>query len=156
MHIADKAMSQLSELARTFLPAFRRAFPEVGASERLEEGNLWITIPARCAEVGPLEVMVDSEEATVYLGEHTHTHISPWTHADVGADVNTTVTAATIDYVSDVLADKVVIWSHYVEGQQVSGGAYHREVEEPTWRPSGAAAYLWSGAKVSVADPDAD
>ena len=156
MQIADDAIPQLSELARSLLPAFRRAFPDVGASERVEEGNLWITIAALSADVGPLEVMVDSEEATIYLGEHTHTHISPWTHGDEATDANSAITDATIDYVSDVLADRVVIWSHYVDGQQVSGGAYHREVEEPTWRPHGAAAYLWSGAKVSAADADAD
>ena len=152
MPISDELLVQLPALAQTLLPAFRQAFPEVGATERVEEGHLWIAIPARAAEVGPLEVMVDDEEATIYLGAHTHTHISPWSYGDETTDPRTAVTEATIDYVADVLADRVVIWSHYVDGRQVSGGAYRRDLEGPTWRPPSAAGYLWSGVRHLAAD----
>lgn len=153
MQIPEQLLAQLPPLAQTLLPAFRRAFPEVGASERVEEGHLWIVIPARAVEVGPLEIMVDEEEATVHLGVHTHTHISPWSYGDESADPHATVTEGTIDYVAAVLADRVVIWSQYVNGRQVSGGAYDRELAGPTLRSPMAAGYLWSGARHLPTEP---
>ena len=146
MHLSAEALGSLPELAQAFLAAFSQSFGGLGTSTRIEGSELWLTIPARAAVAGPLDVMVDDTEITVYLGEHTHTHISPWSVIDERGEPHAAVTTAAIAYLRDVMADEIVMWSQHVDGQQVSGGTFRRSASSSSW-PEDVPAYLWSGAR---------
>jgi hypothetical protein len=147
MRLSESEVQNLSRLAQTFLVRFRQTHDQVGATERVEDGDLWIHVPARAAAVGPLEIQVDSTEVTIYLGEHTHTHISPWTCDDGKGQPERCVTDAAVDYLSDVFRDEIVVWSHYQDGRQTSGGTFRRSITSSGRLPDMAEAYLWSGVR---------
>lgn len=113
---------------------------EEAFSDRLE-----VTIRGASPAIGDVTVYSDSDELTVYVGEHTHCHFSLYMHQDrPTAEAADAVVAETLAFLSDLFADRIVVWSRSDAGVP-SGGTFHRDMEPELLEP-GAKAYLWSGA----------
>ena len=68
MSIAPEQVQKLPIFAQTFLALFRERPSLRHAREELRGNDLWLVIPARDEAVGHLEILVDANEATVYVG----------------------------------------------------------------------------------------
>jgi hypothetical protein len=133
----DPLGKRLLEVLRAggLLEPFDEAF-----SDRLE-----ITVPG-ASPVGDLTVLSDADELTVYVGEHTHCHFSLYMYQDRSpAEAIDAVVEEAVGFLSDLLADRIVVWSRSVDGVPASGGTFRRDVAPERLEP-GAKAYLWSGA----------
>jgi hypothetical protein len=93
-----------------------------------------------------LEIQVDGDEITMYLGHHTHCHFSLYM-VDTDPDPEEKISAEAVKLLTDLLDDRVVIWSQIVGGKPTSGGSYYLG-EKQTLRPVGAESFLWSGKRV--------
>ena len=114
---------------------------EEAFSDRLE-----VTVPGASPAIGDVTVCSDSDELTVYVGEHTHCHFSLYMHQDRSAsEAIDAVVQETVAFLSDLLADRIVVWSRSVAGVPSSGGTFRRDMAPSLLEP-GAKAYLWSGA----------
>jgi len=110
-------------------------------SDRLE-----ITIRGPSPAIGNVMVYSDSDELTVYVGEHTHCHFSLYMHRDrSNVEAIHAVVEETVAFLSDLLADRIVVWSKSVAGTPSFGGIFRRDMA-PELLQAGAKAYLWSGA----------
>ncbi len=98
-----------------------------------------IRVAAAASEVGDLEIVDDGDEYTVYIGRHTHTHFTPDQSLDRETEEATTLEGL-LQYVNDILSDKVVIWS----SPSGSGGTFDASLG-PGWRHPDARYWLWSG-----------
>jgi len=103
----------LKPLPRKLLAAFREAFPDLGHSEAVDRGTPLLTVPARHPESGDLRLWLQSDEVAIGVGERFHTHVATYLYdfADLGAKEDAVVEEV-IDYVRDVLADRVVMSAH--------------------------------------------
>jgi hypothetical protein len=82
----------------------------------------------------------------MYLGHHTHCHFSLYM-VDTDPDPEEKISAEAVKFLTDLLDDRVVIWSQIVGGKPTSGGSYYLG-EKQTLRPVGAESFLWSGKRV--------
>ena len=81
-------------------------------------------------------------------GHHTHCHFSSY-DGDGAADDLATCEQA-VEFLEDVLGDRVVIWSVIrPDGRRGSGGTYGLG-KTPNFVEAGSDAFLWSGKKVDV------
>ena len=89
--------------------------------------RLIIRIPPQSDRVGALEVWVERNTATVFVGDHTHTRFGPWAQPMAEGELGRTAANDVIGFVADVRADRMVIWSSRRDSQTGEGGTYHRE-----------------------------
>ena len=74
-------------------------------------------VAARCDDVGDLVVSCENSEITVYVGDVTHCHFTPFAAYDNVPEYTETECAAdAVQFVADVVNDKWIIW-------KVPGGA---------------------------------
>ena len=140
----------LSPLAQRFLSRLRGTLPGA-ASERLTDDGLLVRVEPRAPVVGPLEVVVD-EEVTVHIGDHTHSHIAPYLYGQPNdPEAMLQAAEAAVEFLADILRDRVVIWSRRIEGQVRAGGSYRVGTEQ---RVSALAteAWLWSGRAIPIGE----
>jgi hypothetical protein len=148
MSISPEQVYRLPSFAQTFLALFRERASFSRGREELRGDDLWLVIPARDQAVGDLEILVDASEVTVYVGHHTHCHFSSYDGDGPAEDLATCKQAA--DYLDDVLADRVVIWSvRRPDGKRGSGGTYSLG-GTPRFVDARSDAFLWSGKRVDV------
>ena len=148
MSITPEQVQKLSSFAQTFLALFRERPSLRHGREELRGDDLWLVIPARDEAVGNLQTLVDANEVTVYVGHHTHCHFSSYDGDGAAEDLATCEQA--VEYLEDVLGDRVVIWSvRRPDGQRGSGGTYSLG-RTPRFIEAGSDAFLWSGKKVDV------
>ena len=140
----------LSPLAQRFLSRLRGTLPG-SASERLTDDGLLVRVEPLAVAVGPLEAVVD-DEVTIRIGDHTHSHIAPYLYGQP-SDPEAVLQAAeaAVEFLADILGDRVVIWSRRVDGQVRAGGSYHIGTEQ---RLSALAteAWLWSGRAIPIGE----
>jgi hypothetical protein len=154
MALAPEQVAKLDPLSAAFLAALRSSPLGTLCQESFTD-RLQLTIPAKAPSVGDLRISGDGSELTVYLGEHTHSHFALYMFADLPrSEAISGVVSQTLKYLSDVVSDQVVVWSHVVNGRVVAGGSYGRSSGPGPLkvRPE-ADAYLWSGARVLLPRP---
>ena len=140
MRLSDAEYDQLDQLSRVFIDGFRTRFPAVTADEQFTD-RLEVTVAAAVPEVGPLRIMLDGDEITIFVGDWTHCHFSVFMSA---AGAVTEVCTHALDFVADLLADRVVIWAYSENGRRRRDGTYPLGAP-PRWAIGGAAQILWSG-----------
>lgn len=122
----------------TLLPAVHARFPERRPSAGSSSEEV-VKFPAAHPGFGDLVVLDDGHEATIVLGTLMHTHIDG--HAGrVAVDVDREVTEAVLEFLDDLFADRIVVWS--VPGQS---GGYYYVGGSATQVPQEARVFVWSG-----------
>jgi hypothetical protein len=148
MSLLPEQVNRLPAFAQTFLALCRERGSLSSGRAELRGHDLWIVIAAQAGAVGDLEILVDANEVTVYVGHHTHCHFSSYEGDGPAEDLATCEQAA--DFLEDVLADRVVIRSvRRPDGQRGSGGTYSLGTR-PRLVDAGSDAFLWSGKRVDV------
>jgi hypothetical protein len=138
----------LSPLAQQFLARLRAVLPGV-ASEAHTHDGLTVRVEPAAAPVGALEAVIE-EEIRVSLGDHTHQHIAPYLFGDARDPAAMLAAAeAAVEFIADVLADRVVIWSARRNGRVWAGGTCYPARGELLGRLA-TEAWLWSGRAVPL------
>ncbi|MEP6574725.1 MAG: hypothetical protein ABJD11_18635, partial [Gemmatimonadota bacterium] len=123
--------------------------PGINAQMNLTD-RLIIRIPPQSERVGALEVWVEPNTATVFVGDHAHTRFGPWSQPMAEGELGRTAANDVIGFVADVLADRMVIWSSRRDSQTVEGGTYLREHDlGELGAPEAAEHFVWSGREVA-------
>jgi hypothetical protein len=108
-------------------------------------GVLRPTLLIRAAHlaVGDLTVIDDGGEATVYIDEHTHHHVSPYDDELSEADKRRWIVENVTDFLVDLFSNRIVIHIH-VDGRS---GGWERVEEAPKAVPRGREGrfLVWSG-----------
>ncbi len=109
--------------------------------ERIDIGNPpdpVMTFQSAHPDVGDLAIMDDVDEATIYIGEITHSHFSCYDSEISEEERAQIIIEDLISFLDDLFADRVLIWAKDTHGgwRTLSGDT----VLEPNARN-----YLWSG-----------
>jgi hypothetical protein len=145
MRLDEETISKLDPLSQVFLRKVRPALSGVPYREEVTD-RLRITVRAASAMVGDLEIHLDGDEITMYLGHHTHCHFSLYM-VEGEPDPEEKISAEAVTFLRDLLDDRVVIWSQSVGGKPSSGGSHYLGANQ-TLKSTGADSFLWSGKRV--------
>ena len=156
MTLDDAQLVRHDALAQAFLRQLRTlvptsAFEEVEAHPHGRDPVLVVRIPAASPAVGDVLVHSDGNELTTQVGDHTHRHTGVYLFGDAVDPVAIDAAACSdAEWVRDLIADEIIIWSRRVEGDVVVAGgavadgddrtAYHRLM-----RVLATEAWYWSG-----------
>jgi hypothetical protein len=128
-------------LGRRFLAACREALAGADYQEAFTD-RVTVTIPAASPAVGDLTIYSDGDELTAIIGDHTHCHFPLYMHEDKSRELACdAVVREALTFVLDLLADRIVVWSKWVDGKPTSGGTFYRD-RSPDWMTAGATSYL--------------
>jgi len=107
----------------------------------IEDSNFELRIEAPNAAIGFVSIADDGDEATVELGEMTHSHFNPY-DASLSDEARAKwVTGAVLEFLEELFADQVVVWS----AGRGNGGGWRVLEEGCAWEiPADASAHLWS------------
>jgi hypothetical protein len=144
IRLDEETISKLDLLSQVFLRKARVVLSGIPCREEVTD-RLRITVPGRSV-IGDLEIYLDGDEITMYLGHHTHCHFSLYM-VDKDPDPEEMISAEAVKFLTDLLDDRVVIWSQTVDGKPMSGGSYYLGAKQ-TLKSSGADSFLWSGKRV--------
>jgi hypothetical protein len=132
--------SSLSLLAARYLVSFGIAF--------YNDANGDVRVRALCNDVGDLVLSFADSEISVFIGNITHRHFTPFpAHGKLAAYTNEDCARDAIQFISDVLNDKWVFWklSNGAGGCYMPGGNDESSADAPL--PGDAASlFVWSGA----------
>jgi hypothetical protein len=125
-------------LRELVIPILLRKFGEkqfvVGVDEQIA------IFPPAHRDFGELSILDDGNEVTVSVGRLTHTHFGPVEDVSVTADVEETILRPLIEFLEDLLADRLLVWC--VPGKC----AGYQDVSDETERvPKEAMTFVWSG-----------
>ena len=115
-------------------------------------------VPAASATVGDLLIYSDGTELIAFIGDHTHEHTGVYMFGKPSdpAAVEQAATAVA-EWVRDLLADRIVIWSRRTPDHKVRAGGtqrLHSTTTRPVlWRHFATEAWLWSGRAFPLTDP---
>ena len=125
-------------LAKALVTRLAPRFSERGLE--IHEGpHPVVTIPAAHPEVGDIAIDDDGDELTLHLGHHTHSHFSPFDYSRPVAEYADALVDQVVEFLDEVLADRIVIWS-----STRGGGSYPRGERDPLGFAD-ARHYVWSG-----------
>ncbi len=98
---------------------------------------------AKHPDVGQLHIMDDGCEATIFVGEITHSHFNPYDSELNQEGIDLAVTESVLDFLEDVFADRMLLWKARNGG---SGGCQSLGFEEVSKELiEKADCYVWSG-----------
>jgi len=124
------------------VPALKAAFPAAGM--RIGSPPEPIAIfPAKCAEVGDVQIYDDGDEATVVIEHVTHHHTNPYDPEMTPNERAQWVTHEVVEFLRALFDDRVFLWSR----QQGQGGGGSRQPFEgviPDNVPEDADMFVWS------------
>jgi hypothetical protein len=112
-------MSELTTLAKH---AVQENFPDLAVSFG-EPPNVIVTVAPKHPEFGPIEVMDDEVEFTVYCGRFTHVHLSNYDDGITPAERRGRLVESLIAFLREVFADRMVFWGSHRGG----GGCRQRD-----------------------------
>lgn len=99
--------------------------------------------PAKDERTGDLTVCDDGDEATVYIGDITHTHFNPYNPQLSQEEIDKEVTDDVLVFLEDMFADKILLWKSRESG---SGVCQNLDFTEGSLELCENAEYfLWSG-----------
>jgi hypothetical protein len=93
--------------------------------------------------VGELAICDDDTEATIHLGELTHSHFNPYDAALSREEVAHRVVDDVVEFLHELFSDRVLIWS----APDGKSGGWQRPFENivPGDAPLGQNSFVWSG-----------
>ncbi|MES2468005.1 MAG: hypothetical protein V4675_11935 [Verrucomicrobiota bacterium] len=94
-------------LAFHITEALRSAFPEVPFILSSPPDPV-ATLDGPCAELSPLQICDDGDEATIYLGTTTHGHLGCYDEGLSEDQKHRQIADDVIDFVRDVFSDRIV------------------------------------------------
>lgn len=161
MRLSDAELARHDALARAFVRQLRpvlsrEAFEEVELRPTEGKPVLVVRVPAASPAVGDLLVYSDGTELTTFVGDHTHEHWGAYLFGKTDdPSAIGKAAAAVAEWVRELLADRVVVWSRRAEDRRVlAGGA--RAVADGAGAQFGLGrllateAWLWSGQPVPI------
>jgi hypothetical protein len=93
-------------------------------------------------EVGDIVIHDDGREATVYVGNFTHSHFSHYEEGIAAAQAAEKVADDIVDFLEKLFADEIVMWGCHHR----SGGWYRRGLKAKTPFPNQRGKeYVWTG-----------
>lgn len=143
--------ARLDSLAREFLSVLRSRIDarlyRTEFSDRLK-----VTFPARHPETGDLVAWLDGDDVTVAIGLGFHTHFPTFVEDELPVDKRERAAAGeAIAYIEELLADRIVLRLHFVNGEIRSGGTSPVDCPAEPLAP-GDKEYLWSGPRPDTAN----
>jgi len=135
-------------IREVLVPALKESFP-TRPFDRGELPNCIARFAAEHPAVGDVEITDDDTEATVYIGNITHRHFNPYDPSLSPLDLARTVSGEVIQFLTDLFADRVLLWAAPGGGQ--SGCQYPFDGAVPTERPSDSNLFVWSGPLAQTA-----
>lgn len=124
------------------IPMLQQRYTDKGVQINLS-GNPIAVFPAKHPAVGGIEIYDDGDEATVYIGDITHTHFNPYNHELTQDEIDQEVSEEVIGFLEDIFADQILFWKSKHSG---SGGWQHIDLRETSIGLDEEAEYfLWSG-----------
>jgi hypothetical protein len=112
------------------------------------DANGDVRVPALCNDVGDLVLSFADGEISVFIGNITHRHFTPFAaHGKLAAYSNEDCARDAIQFVSEVLNDKWVIWklSNGTGGCFIPGGDDESSADAPLAGET-PSTFVWSGA----------
>jgi hypothetical protein len=128
-------------ISDVLLPVLEERFPGRGLRRGVAPDPV-ATFPAAHAAVGDLAILDDGGEATVFIGELTHSHFNPYDASLTPKELAEEVTRAVVDFLEALFDDRVVIW---LASDGASGGWSTLESGAPPDSHPGARNFVWSG-----------
>jgi len=132
----------MGAITATLLPMLKQTFPERAMRAGTPPDPV-ATFPAAHPDVGDLRIWDEGDEATVAIGEITHSHFNPYDSSLSADQIAARVSAEIVDFLEDLFADRVLLWSSGIAGsggwQQIPANA------PPQFMGSNARTYHWSG-----------
>jgi hypothetical protein len=140
---------RLDPIQSSIVDSIVTRLPGINAQMVLSD-RLIIRIPAQSMRVGPLEIWVQSDVVTIFVGDHAHARFGPWPQPMGPGELGHTASNEVVGFIEDVMADRIVIWSSRRDSQTVEGGTYLREHDLGALGASADAEhFVWSGRPVS-------
>jgi hypothetical protein len=140
LFVALASMNEKVKISDVLMPELMAKFGDRG----LRPGSapkLIATFPARCDELGDLEILDDGNEVTIYLGDVTHGHFNPYDDATTSEGAAKWITSEVIEFLDELFADRVVFWAK----SNGSGGWQQRFTGHiPGTIPKDARVFIWS------------
>lgn len=113
---------------------------------KVNENDQEITIENQHSHIGNIDFEADGEEIIIYIGNFTHWHAGCYDETLNKEQKQKQVVNEVLDFLSDMLADKIVMWGSHETG----GGFYYDENEQDVpLNPEEVDKYVWSGKKIS-------
>jgi hypothetical protein len=128
-------------ISETVAPRLRTKFQSDGLQLGVAPGPI-ATVPARCAEVGDLQIFDHGEEVIVHIGHVSHTHISAYYTSSHEERVQS-VADDLIEFVENLLSDRILFWAAGGETRQ-GGVVWGYTGVVPASLPKNASVFLWS------------
>jgi len=100
---------KLDDLSREFYNSFIESVINVQFDYDFSKA-LMIRIPAKNQDFGDMKIYLDTDEITVGLGEHFHTHFDRYSYQDEisNNDVRRNIILDTLEFINEVLNDKIL------------------------------------------------
>ncbi len=79
-----------------------------------------IAIPPKDKDIGFIEIQDDTNEATVFIGNFTHSHFGCYEENFTAGQKTNYIVAEVMTFLNDMFNDQVVMW-----GSHTKGGGYY-------------------------------
>jgi hypothetical protein len=100
------------------------------------------TFPAVHPEIGDLIIYDHGSEATVYVGNFTHSHFNPYDSALSQDEIDEIVTEDVLGFLEELFSDRVLLW----KANEGFGGGWERNfVGKVPSAQSHISYFVWSG-----------
>jgi hypothetical protein len=133
----------MTKLLETFTEELRARIP--GQEFSINEEEYVVSIPARNADVGPIEIQGDEDELVVFVGNFTHWHAGCHEEALSEQEKARDIANQVVEFLEELFSDQIVMW-----GSHKYGGGFHRIKDKPnskSWFGFGKLhkEWVWSG-----------
>ncbi len=143
--LTETEFRKLDRLSRTFLETFRREFPDLPHDE-VSGIQLVVTIQPKHPDVGELAAWIDPGEVTVGIGPEFHTHFPTYMYHDLPEDeAERIISEQAVEYIRDIMADRVVLRMHAADGRLAWAQTYHLDHQPLAPEAIGVQQFVWSG-----------
>ena len=138
--LSGHLLAGLALIRDLLIPALLERYPEVETGEHPDPIAVFQT---PWPGVGPIEIVDDGWEATIYVGELTHGHVNPYNDELTQGEIDAIVTEDVLDFLSALFNDEVLVWS--TVSHNVGGWIWLNRTEPPAELRPDANYYVWSG-----------
>ena len=161
MPLSEAELARHDALARAFVRHLRallsrEVFEEIELQPTEGKPVLVVRVPAASSTVGDLLVYSDGTELTSFVGDHSHEHWGAYLFGKPGDPAACDKAAVAVaEWVRQLLADRVVVWSRRAEDRRILAGgtqaiADSADVQFGLGRLLATEAWLWSGRRVPI------
>lgn len=139
-----KAGEMAGKLAEKLLPILRSRFP--GRGLRVHDGKQpFASFPAAHPEVGDLRICDDDIELTLYVGELTHQHFSPFDYSEPADTREAKIVEEVAAHIEAVFGDEIEFWADERMGGSHARGTANATSLRDLFGRRNVRTYVWSG-----------